>query len=156
MEGARDGECVKKRMVGKESTDFNSQNGSGRPSGMEGGGERERGREGRKDVSRYYYHCHKQAWAANPQYCPSLRTSTHIGAHTHTHIHTHTLSLSLSLWCMLLYRCGTETHTCILPVVTITLPSYTFADSCWDAERSPSRNNTSFNTDTTFWCVCVD
>lgn len=36
VEGARDGECVKERVVGKESTDFNSQNSSGRPPGMEG------------------------------------------------------------------------------------------------------------------------
>lgn len=32
----RDGECVKETMVVKESTNFNSQNSSGRPPGMEG------------------------------------------------------------------------------------------------------------------------
>jgi len=36
VKGVRDGECVKERMVGKESTDFKSQNSSGRPPGMEG------------------------------------------------------------------------------------------------------------------------
>lgn len=87
VEGARDGECVKGRMLGKESTDFNSQNSSGRPQGMEGWGEREEGREGRKDVSRYYDHCHEQAWGAIPVPRP-LSPSFHINAHSGSHRHT--------------------------------------------------------------------
>lgn len=77
VEGVRDGECVKERMLGKESTDFNSQSSSGRPQGMEGWGEREEGREGREDVSRYYDHCHKQAWGVIPVPRP-LSPSFHI------------------------------------------------------------------------------
>lgn len=77
VEGVRDGECVKERMLGKESTDFNSQSSSGRPQGMKGWGEREEGREGREDVSRYYDHCHKQAWGVIPVPRP-LSPSFHI------------------------------------------------------------------------------
>ncbi len=144
VEGARDGERVKERMVGKESTDFNSQNSSGRPPGMEGWGERERGRrEGRKDVSRYYYHCHKQAWGATH---PPPPTPTDTYTHTHTHTHTHIRTVTQA--CIQVCCRDTQTHTHILSpklnTTTVTVWNNTESKAVWrrGSCRGPGRGVT--------------
>lgn len=68
------------RMAEKGATDFNSPNGKAFS--------RDGGSEGRKDVSRYYYHCQEVVWGEDP--------------HTHTHIHspanTHTLPIYIYIY----------------------------------------------------------
>lgn len=92
----RDGECVKETMVVKESTDFNSQNSSGRPPGMEGWGERERGKKGCQQV---LLSLSQEGVRSKPSLHPSLHTHTHRGLLTH------------SPWRSHVYRCRREAHT---------------------------------------------
>lgn len=127
----RDGECVKETMVVKESTDFNSQNSSGRPPGMEGWGERERGKKGCQQV---LLSLSQEGVRSKPSLHPSLHTHTHTGAYSHTH-------RDAAMYTGVVERL---THA------TVTLPAYTLAHGCSDSGEKPRRDHAAFRPDAAF------